>query len=432
MAPAIKELSRWLDANSEYFVAPDWADVVKHSGFLPEGKFSRILTEPVNRDPGSRRRGRRPRSEMPKPLLSVSDSSSSGLGPPLYMNGGIISSVDSMVAMQNLRGGIPGIPISGIMAAGFPHGFPAAVSAGATGSSAEDGKNGLSMLPMMLHGIPHPHGAAIPQHALFSVGTMMAHAPPPPHPSSSSSTSSSSPSVSAAKVTTTTTPPTSNAASPSSTTPADKESASSSAAGGEKEKNQEEKGAAEGAKRAAGVEPAAVITSTSRAHISSAHLGAGSHLTFNPFLIPGMSHGLLYPHMFLPHGGIMALPAMPPNTVDSSPGSPKRRRKRAKEDGEREEEKEKEKTATGDAEESTVSASQPASSSSPPIPSTSASEPDPAPTQETQTGQDGPSEPQEPDSNNHIDGAAMKESKERLEETGVEVEEQRQAAREEA
>lgn len=31
MAPAIKELSRWLDANSEYYIAPDWADVVKHS-----------------------------------------------------------------------------------------------------------------------------------------------------------------------------------------------------------------------------------------------------------------------------------------------------------------------------------------------------------------------------------------------------------------
>lgn len=31
MAPAIKELSRWLDANSEYYVAPDWAGVVKHS-----------------------------------------------------------------------------------------------------------------------------------------------------------------------------------------------------------------------------------------------------------------------------------------------------------------------------------------------------------------------------------------------------------------
>uniref|UniRef100_A0A4W6DNK7 Chromodomain helicase DNA binding protein 6 n=1 Tax=Lates calcarifer TaxID=8187 RepID=A0A4W6DNK7_LATCA len=240
-------------------------------GFLPEGKFSRILTEPVNRDPGSRRRGRRPRSEMPKPLLSVSDSSSPGLGPPLFMNGGLIGSMDSMVAMQNLRGGIPGIPISGIMAAGFPHGFSAAVQAGGAGASAEDAKNGLSMLPMMLHGIPHPHGAAIPQHALFSIGAMMAH----------------------------------TAASPSSTTPAE-------------------------------------------AHIGSAHLGAstGSHLTFNPFLIPGMSHGLLYPHMFLPHGGIMALPAMPPGAVDGSPGSPKRRRKRGREEGEREEERER--VATGE------------------------------------------------------------------------------------
>uniref|UniRef100_A0A4W6DPW0 Chromodomain helicase DNA binding protein 6 n=1 Tax=Lates calcarifer TaxID=8187 RepID=A0A4W6DPW0_LATCA len=321
MAPAIKELSRWLDANSEYYVAPDWADVVKHSGFLPEGKFSRILTEPVNRDPGSRRRGRRPRSEMPKPLLSVSDSSSPGLGPPLFMNGGLIGSMDSMVAMQNLRGGIPGIPISGIMAAGFPHGFSAAVQAGGAGASAEDAKNGLSMLPMMLHGIP------------------------------SSSSSSSSSSLSAPKVTTTTAPSTSEAASPSSTTPAERESAASSAAGGEKEKSREEKGAAEANKRPGGVEAAAIITSTSRAHIGSAHLGAstGSHLTFNPFLIPGMSHGLLYPHMFLPHGGIMALPAMPPGAVDGSPGSPKRRRKRGREEGEREEERER--VATGELEE---------------------------------------------------------------------------------
>uniref|UniRef100_A0A087Y061 DNA helicase n=1 Tax=Poecilia formosa TaxID=48698 RepID=A0A087Y061_POEFO len=268
MAPAIKELSRWLDANSEYFVAPDWADVVKHSGFLPEGKFSRILTEPVNRDPGSRRRGRRPRSEMPKPLLSVSDSASPCLGPPLYMNGGLIGSMDSIVTLQNLRGAIPGIPI---MAAGFPHGFPT----GSGGSAADDAKNGLSMLPMMLHGIPHPHGAAaaIPQHALFSVSTMMAHAPPP-HSSASASAS-----------TVTTTTAASEAASPSSTTAtADRESSA------DKEKP------AEGAKRPAEA-AAAVITSTSRVH----------H-TFNPFLIPGVSHGLLYPHMFLPHGGIMALP----------------------------------------------------------------------------------------------------------------------------
>ncbi|KAM9408149.1 chromodomain-helicase-DNA-binding protein 6 [Pholidichthys leucotaenia] len=412
MAPAIKELSRWLDANSEYFVAPDWADVVKHSGFLPEGKFSRILTEPVNRDAGSRRRGRRPRSEMPKPLLSVSDSSSSGLAPPLFMNGGLISSMDSMVAMQNLRGAIPGIPISGIMAAGFPHAFPAAVSAGGAPASAEDAKNGLSMLPMMLHGIPHPHGAAIPQHALFSVGTMMTHTvpPPPPHPASSSPTSSSS-SVSAAKVTTTTAPSTSDAASPSSTTPAEREGASSSATGGEKERSREEKGAGEGSKR----EAAAIITSTGRAHISPAHLGAGggSHLTFNPFLIPGMSHGLLYPHMFLPHGGIMALPAMPPSAVDSSPGSPKRRRKRGREDEEREKEK------MGDEEESTVKAggaSHPAASSSPSIPSTSTSDPDPPLTEQ--------GDADSLDSNNHSEGAAIEKRLADTEEEGKEEEKQ--------
>ncbi|TDH13447.1 hypothetical protein EPR50_G00034810 [Perca flavescens] len=427
MAPAIKELSRWLDANSEYYVAPDWADVVKHSGFLPEGKFSRILTEPVNRDPGSRRRGRRPRSEMPKPLLSVSDSASAGLGPPLFMNGGLIGSMDSMVAMQNLRGAIPGIPISGIMAAGFPHGFSAAVQAG--GAAGEDAKNGLSMLPMMLHGIPHPHGAGIPQHALFSVGAMMAHTPPPPppHPSSSSSSSSS---LSAAKVTTTTAPSTSDAASPSSTTPAERESAAAAAfsgsGGGEKEPAPEEKGAAEANKRAAEA-AAAVITSTSRAHVGAAHLGAGtgSHLTFNPFLIPGMSHGLLYPHMFLPHGGIMALPAMPPGPGDGSPGSPKRRKKREKEE-------EREKAAgKGEERESTVKANASSSSTSAP-PSTSAPDPGPGATEE-----DGPAEPQEPDSRNPAEGAAAEERLKdneggATEEEKRDAEEQRQAEGEEA
>ncbi|XP_028302100.1 chromodomain-helicase-DNA-binding protein 6 isoform X2 [Gouania willdenowi] len=340
MAPAIKELSRWLDANSEYFVAPDWAVVVKHSGFLPEGKFSRILTEPVNRDPNSRRRGRRPRSEMPKPLLSVSDSSSSGLCPQLFMNGGLIGSMDSMVAMQNLRGAMPGIPISGIMAAGFPHGFPAG------GASAEDAKNGLSMLPMMLHGLPH--GAAIPQHALFSVGTMMAHTVAPPPPSSTSACSSAS--QSSAKATTA-----GGASSPP--------SLGATAPAGEKEKSLEEKG---------GAAPEETAAPGSRAHPSPAHLGAGpgSHLTFNPFLIPGVSHGLLYPHMFLPHGGIMALPAMPPGAADGPPGSPQRRRKRGRADEEQKGEEEEE-------QESTVqcgSASPPSASPPPPGTSTSASD----------------------------------------------------------
>ncbi|XP_024124936.1 chromodomain-helicase-DNA-binding protein 6 isoform X4 [Oryzias melastigma] len=342
MAPTIKELSRWLDANSEYCVAPDWSDVVKHSGFLPEGKFSRILTEPVSKDATSRRRGRRPRSDMPKPLLSVSESSA-GLGPPLYMNGGLMGSMDSMVAIQNLGGSIPGIPISGIMAAGFPHSF----SAGGARSSAEDAKNSLSMLPMMLHSIPHPHGAAIPQHALFGVGTMMAH--PPPHLSSPSNLTGSCSSPSMSVVTTTTS--TAETSSPSSTVPADADGTSSLASRGEKETSGEEK-VAEATSLPAGGEGAAAVSSTNRTHHSSAHLGAGSgsHLTFNPFLIPGMSHGLLYPHMFLPHGGIVALPAMPPSGANGSPSSPKRRRKRAKEVGEKDEEAEREK-ADGDSQE---------------------------------------------------------------------------------
>lgn len=360
---------------------------------------------------------------MPKPLLSISDASSTGLGPPLFMNGGLIGSMDSMVAMQNLRGGIPGIPISGIMAAGFPHGFSAAVQAGGAGATVEDAKNGLNMLPMMLHSIPHPHGAAIPQHALFSVGTMMAHTPPPPPPHASSSTSS----LSAAIVTTTTAPSTSEAASPSSTTPAERESAAILVTGGENERSQEEKGGTDASKRPGGVEPAAIITSTSRAHLSAAHLGAGtgSHLTFNPFLIPGMSHGLLYPHMFLPHGGIMALPAMPPGGVDGSPGSPKRRRKRGREDGDRDEDKEKAATGRVEERESTLT-SHPSSSSSPSIPPTSAPDAGPRPTEEPQTGlghaEDGPSEAlQEPDSRNPPEGAATEESGVRLEQTGVEA-----------
>ncbi|XP_051932223.1 chromodomain-helicase-DNA-binding protein 6 isoform X3 [Hippocampus zosterae] len=265
MAPAIKELSRWLDANSEYFVAPDWADVVKHSGFLPEGKFSRILTEPVNRDPSSRRRGRRPRSEMPKPLLS----DASGLPAPIFMNGTLMGGVDSMVAMQNLRGGMSGIPI---MAAGFPHVFPAGVG----GTSAEDAsKNGLSMLPMMLHGMPPPpHGSAVQQHALFSV-----------MPLHTASSASSSP-----KVTTTV----------------------SEAGGGTSDAPAEAASAPPGGQNKSDPHP-------------------GGHLTFNPFLIPGMSHGLLYPHMFLPHGGIMALPS----SNDGSPGSPKRRRRRERDESDR-------------------------------------------------------------------------------------------------
>uniref|UniRef100_A0A673GLI9 Chromodomain-helicase-DNA-binding protein 6-like n=1 Tax=Sinocyclocheilus rhinocerous TaxID=307959 RepID=A0A673GLI9_9TELE len=222
-------------------------------GFLPEGKFTRILSGPVCRDPGPRRRGRRPRSEMPKaPELAAA------MG-PLFMNGGLIGSMD-LVSLRN----VPGIPLTGIM--GFPHGFATAVPSG------EDAKNRLSMLPMMLHGMaavqPPMYSAHMTGMINQQLSTVMSTA-------TASSTSASVTSTNSTNVTST-------------SSPAD--------------------------------------SSDSAPHITS----TGSHLTFNPFLIPGMSHSLLYPHMFLPPGSIMALPTMP--AADST-GSPKRKRKKVREEG---------------------------------------------------------------------------------------------------
>uniref|UniRef100_A0A8C1JVD9 Chromodomain helicase DNA binding protein 6 n=1 Tax=Cyprinus carpio TaxID=7962 RepID=A0A8C1JVD9_CYPCA len=296
MAPAIKELSRWLDANSEYSVAPDWADVVKHSGFLPEGKFTRILSGPVCRDPGPRRRGRRPRSEMPKaPELAA------GMG-PLFMNGGLIGSMD-LVSLPNLRN-VPGIPLTGIM--GFPHGFATAVSSG------EDAKNGLSMLPMMLHGM-----AAV-QPPMYSAHMSGMINQPATSTATASSTSASVTSTNSATVTSTSSPANSSESTPQ----CENASSPMSTENGNKE---DTKQGGEEKKVSASVSTAAATSSSSSSSITS----TGSHLTFNPFLIPGMSHSLLYPHMFLPPGSIMALPAMP--AADST-GSPKRKRKKVREE----------------------------------------------------------------------------------------------------
>ncbi|KAK1157605.1 hypothetical protein AOXY_G23730 [Acipenser oxyrinchus oxyrinchus] len=267
MAPAIKELSRWLDANAEYAVAPDWAEIVKHSGFLPEDKFSRILTEPVFRDPGTRRRGRRPRSEVVKAAGSIPDSPST-MG-PLFMNG-LISGMD-LVSLQNLRN-MQGIPLTGLM--GFPHGFTTALPAG------EEGKGGLNMLPMMLHGM-----AAVQPH-MFSVSGLL-------NPAATAATSS--------------TTVTSSSTSPSS-------------CGAEKDPADAPKGEE--------LEERQSATSTS-SHPEPT-VSASGPLAFNPFLIPGVSHGLLYPHMFLPHSVSMALPGV--QQASPSEESPKSKKRKVKED----------------------------------------------------------------------------------------------------
>ncbi len=223
---------------------------------------------------------------------------SAGMG-PLFMNGGLIGSMD-LVSLPNLRN-VPGIPLTGIM--GFPHGFATAVASG------EDGKNGLSMLPMMLH--PHMYSAHMSGMINQPLSTATSTA-------TASSTSASVTSTNSATVTSISSPADSsdsapqreNASSPMSTENGNKEDAKQ---GGEE-------------KKVSASVSTAVATSSSSSSITS----TGSHLTFNPFLIPGMSHSLLYPHMFLPPGSIMALPAMP--AADST-GSPKRKRKKVREEG---------------------------------------------------------------------------------------------------
>ncbi|XP_035243439.1 chromodomain-helicase-DNA-binding protein 6 [Anguilla anguilla] len=312
MAPAMKELSRWLDANTDYCVAPDWADIVKHSGFLPEGKFTRILTEPVCRDAGPRRRGRRPRGDMPKGGALLSESPS-GMG-PLFMNG-LIGSMD-LVSLQNLRN-VPGIPLTGLM--GFPHGFAAVPAAGG-----EDAKNGLSMLPMMLHGM-----AAVQPH-MFSVGGLVSQPATTGTPSSASSTVAT---ATAGTASSSSVGPPSPAHRAEPTPIFSLEGKAGEGPAGRKDGsggNGSGKPPAEGkAGPVCGHGDSPVVTTTSSSSSSSSSSNGGSHLAFNPFLIPGMSHGLLYPHMFLPHGGIMALPGMPPT---DGTGSPKRKKKRAREE----------------------------------------------------------------------------------------------------
>uniref|UniRef100_A0A8C2K8C8 Chromodomain helicase DNA binding protein 6 n=1 Tax=Cyprinus carpio TaxID=7962 RepID=A0A8C2K8C8_CYPCA len=299
MAPAIKELSRWLDANAEYYVAPDWADVVKHSGFLPEGKFTRILSGPVCRDPGPHRRGRRPRSEMPKaPELPA------GMG-PLFMNGGFIGSMD-LVSLSNLRN-VPGIPLTGIM--GFPHGFATAVPSG------DDAKNGLSMLPMMLHGMAAVQPSMYSAHMSGMMNQTLSTATSTASTATASSTTAS---VTFTNYVTSTSKPADGL---DSAPQLDNASSPMNMENGNREdvKQGEEKKVS-----------ASVSTAASTSSSSSSITSTGSHLTFNPFLIPGMSHSLLYPHMFLPPGSIMALPSM---TAADSTGSPKRKRKKVREEG---------------------------------------------------------------------------------------------------
>ncbi|XP_049635058.1 chromodomain-helicase-DNA-binding protein 6 isoform X3 [Suncus etruscus] len=268
-----KSLLDWLRQQADYSLeAPSFG-----AGFLPENKSNHTLPEPALRDTGSRRRGRRPRTDLLKAPAIVADSPS-GMG-PLFMNG-LIAGMD-LVALQNMRN-MPSIPLTGLV------GFPAGFAAMPTG---EEVKSTLSMLPMMLPGM-----AAVPQ--MFGVGGLLnapmastcASAVPAPLSSTTKSGTATS------------------------------------------EKTAEDKPASHDVKTDTLAEDKPGPSPFSDQ--SEPAITTSSPVAFNPFLLPGVSPGLIYPSMFLSPGMGMALPAMQQarHSEIISLESQKRRKKKTKGD----------------------------------------------------------------------------------------------------
>lgn len=142
-APPLKDLCRFLKENSEYGVAPEWGDVVKQSGFLPESMYERILTGPVVREEVSRR-GRRPKSGIVKATAAAAAATTSRVpGNPLLANG-LLPGVDlsTLQALQQNLQNLQSLQVtSGLM--GMPAGL----------SSRGEAKNVAAMFPMLLSGM---------------------------------------------------------------------------------------------------------------------------------------------------------------------------------------------------------------------------------------------------------------------------------------
>ncbi|TRY81834.1 hypothetical protein DNTS_000534 [Danionella cerebrum] len=269
MAPPMKDLPRWLVENPEFAISPDWTDIVKQSGFLPESMFDRLLTGPVVREEGVRRRGRRPKSEIAKVTAAAQAAAAAAAAAstssvnPLLMNG-LFGGIDmtSLQGLQNLQ--------SLQLAAGLM-GFPPALAGGA------DAKHAAAMLPLMLPGM-----GGLPN--MFSLGGLFGG------------------NLAAAATA-------NNGASGTETAKAEenpKTDEETKEEGGEKEEKDAEKSteaeSADAPSDSAALNAAAAAT----AGMST------TPLAFNPFLLSTMAPGLFYPSMFLPPGlGGLSIPGFP-------------------------------------------------------------------------------------------------------------------------
>uniref|UniRef100_A0A7M4FK82 Chromodomain-helicase-DNA-binding protein 7 n=1 Tax=Crocodylus porosus TaxID=8502 RepID=A0A7M4FK82_CROPO len=251
MAPPMKDLPRWLEENPEFAVAPDWTDIVKQSGFVPESMFDRLLTGPVVREEGASRRGRRPKSEIAKAAAAAAAvASTSGIN-PLLMNS-LFAGMD-LTSLQNLQN-LQSLQLAGLM--GFPPGLATAAAAGG------DSKNPAAMLPLMLPGM-----AGLPN--MFGLGGLLNN---PITATTGNATTASS--------------------------QGETEDGTSKVEEKKSENEEENKDSEKSTD---------TVSAT-----DSANGSVTNPLAFNPFLLSTMAPGLFYPSMFLPPGlGGLTLPGFP-------------------------------------------------------------------------------------------------------------------------
>uniref|UniRef100_A0A3B4BDQ4 BRK domain-containing protein n=1 Tax=Periophthalmus magnuspinnatus TaxID=409849 RepID=A0A3B4BDQ4_9GOBI len=154
-APPLKDLCRFLQENPEYGVPPEWADVVKQSGYLPESMFDRILTGPIVPEEVSRR-GRRPKNPLARAAAAAPKPTGSSLGLSPLLTNGLLPGVDlsSLQAFQQNLQSLQSLQLTaGLM------GLPSEASNMAANNLA-------AMFPMMLSGV-----SGLPN--LLSVGGLL-------------------------------------------------------------------------------------------------------------------------------------------------------------------------------------------------------------------------------------------------------------------
>uniref|UniRef100_W5MCL6 Chromodomain helicase DNA binding protein 7 n=1 Tax=Lepisosteus oculatus TaxID=7918 RepID=W5MCL6_LEPOC len=269
MAPPMKDLPRWLEENPEFAIAPDWTEIVKQSGFLPESMYDRLLTGPVVREEGPGRRGRRPKSEIAKAAAqaAAAAASSSGIN-PLLMNS-LFAGMD-LTSLQNLQN-LQSLQLAGLM------GFPPGLATGAGG----DAKHTSAMLPLMLPGM-----AGLPN--MFGLGGLFNN-----NLAAAAAAASGSPSAAG-------------------------QGEPEEGAAPKPEENNDEEGdekESEKAEASGEGEGSASAASAAAAAAAAAGMSAGP-LAFNPFLLSTMAPGLFYPSMFLPPSlGGLTLPGFSQATL---------------------------------------------------------------------------------------------------------------------